>query len=892
LSRCGRAALGAALSLLVACAALAPGAPAQAVPDAAATLQEFTASFGDGAAALREGAPSRAHRAFTRCAELVASLPAERRAAAQFAAELFLAETTWRAGQLELPAVHAGIAAVVATGKRSGAWTGAGAEALRLRGLVLLWQTAPAGAAEGLIDADDRAWLLRSDFFANEPRRLADLHAPARVLRLAVATGSVHEAAALRDLVAQEGAFAVAAAQGPLDPDALVWRHLGLAALASYHAERRAFDRAEVYVGRLPAGESLPLRAWLALQREDHDTAARLARQLVAARDPAGVQLLAEALEAGGEPAAALPHYEQALAAASAPRARAAAANGRGDCLLALGRHDDAAGAYARALAAADGDELGALAERAETHKDLGRLAEARGDAAAACTHFLTALAVGEQAREHLLGDPFGGSWLAMHGDQTTALDGVVRTFAAAGQEPWVVLHALELARARGALDLAAGGGFGLDAELLQQVVDRRLQATDAAAVEAAAAELDALRAEAAGAARRTQVPSAAVLRAFAAAQPHATFLCWWLGREQTWLFAVRGADVRCLELPPPRQCRDATAAAFAAVAMPQGDPRALAAAAACLLPASVHDLLAGVVMVVPAPAMVRTPFAALPVDGEPLGVRTVLVQTPSLAVAAVLAQRAPPPQVRVAVVEAAARAPLPQRLGLDPLVFAAREAAAVVASWPGAEHLRGADASLAGLRTLVAGAPPSLLHVAAHAVDCRGLPSQSLLLLDDGPLGMAALGELSLPGAVVVFSACAAAVGEQRGHEGIAGLVDGAFAAGARAVVAPVAAVNQQATADFMAQVHHALAHGSELAAALQTARRALAAAPQYAHPHHWGAFAVFGPVPPASAGSDGTQPGIGWSGLLGAGLVAGLATLVAARRRRAARGGRTDLA
>ena len=157
-------------------------------------------------------------------------------------------------------------------------------------------------------------------------------------------------------------------------------------------------------------------------------------------------------------------------------------------------------------------------------------------------------------------------------------------------------------------------------------------------------------------------------------------------------------------------------------------------------------------------------------------------------------------------------------------------------------------------------------MHVSAHAIDCPGFPSLSLVLLSDGPAAMAAFDGLRLHGTLVVFSACGAAAGEQRGQEGVVGLVEGAFAAGARTVVAPIGEVNQQATCDVMTQFHAELVRGGSPAGAMQLARRTLAATPNYAAAHYWGQFAVFGPLPSSDDGTGGTGGRWLWGAGVGA--------------------------
>ena len=244
--------------------------------------------------ALGAGETSKAWRAFRRCRALAAEVTVERRPAAALAADLFLAETTLRVGQVEDAVVHQQLRELIEAARESGAWTQSGCEALRLRALLLRWQTAPSRGSRRDLPAEDRDWLLRDDFFAIAPDRLRPLAGAARMLRFRLARGSDRELAMLRELVRAEEEAATAE---ELSADEARWRARGLEALASYHAERRNFDRAQIYVDRMPRDQSRILRALLLLQREDHGQAEEIARELVTAGEDVGLQLLAEALE-------------------------------------------------------------------------------------------------------------------------------------------------------------------------------------------------------------------------------------------------------------------------------------------------------------------------------------------------------------------------------------------------------------------------------------------------------------------------------------------------------------------------------------------------------------------------------------------------------------------
>jgi CHAT domain-containing protein len=256
-----------------------------------------------------------------------------------------------------------------------------------------------------------------------------------------------------------------------------------------------------------------------------------------------------------------------------------------------------------------------------------------------------------------------------------------------------------------------------------------------------------------------------------------------------------------------------------------------------------------------------RVPFEALPLDGVPLGVRCAVERAPSLSVWARLRARPERAGSAVVVDSVALPAAAAAELGVQPLAFSAAEGDAVAAAWPGARRVRGEAATLAGVRAAGQDGTGvqhvSVLHVSAHALVRSVVPSESLLLL---------LAELPLRGATVVLSACSSAAGKAHGGEGEASLLWGPLGAGARAVVASLWPVNQQATCDLMGQFHHWLARGSGEAEALRLARATLAAAPNYAHPHYWAGFAAFG--------SHATAPGWPRGSLLFAG--AGLAVLL----------------
>ncbi|MEZ5963060.1 MAG: CHAT domain-containing protein [Planctomycetota bacterium] len=790
----------------------------------------------------------------------------------QAQARLFLAvrraDLLFRAPEPNLQKARAAVEAARATARRASVWTGADQEA----GLVILWQTMlPAEFFELVEGAPDDLALIEK---GTDPA--SDNAVPLRLMRADLRLFQGRERAAVA-----EWAEVSALLRSPSAPrlgdawwdkchDALVWHLL----------EQRDYARAAVFVPLLRDAERrVYYEAMLANQRGDH---ARTEEMLVEATDPRAVLLLADAREQLGKLDEALANYQavEKVSAAEDER-RAAAQNGQGDCYRrrnAPGDLDRAAVCYERSLRSlADLSSRKVDAEVAENHCDLGLLAEQRRQPAAAYASYLRALAALERGRAGIPLDPFGAAFLER--GFLRAVDGALRTWRASGASPLDALVAVDQGKARSLLDrVAAPRALEASPEVLEAV--RTLaRARDPAAAERARLALEEARA---AVAERTLVVRPAPLdrdgvRACLAAEPGTLTLAYWVGSETAWLVAAQGADVRVFELGRAAEAEAKLRAAYEMVSMaPDGrDPWAvLDEVSAWFLPAPVRADLGAVARVVfcPDDRLVRLPFEAMRIDGSALGLTHDVERAPSLAVRAVLQGRDVEAKGSAALVvdSVPLTTEVARSFGVDELRFSAQEGDLVASAWPGALRLRGTDATLAALRDRAETHRVGLLHVSAHAVAHGVVPSASLLLLADGPVPLSSLAELRLEGATVVLSACASASGEARDGEGDAGLLWGPLGAGARCVVASLWAVNQQATCDLMGQMHHWLGRGEAMATALRRARVALAAAPNYAHPHYWAGFAVFGrraarPTPLlAGVAGWGVAAGAGLAGLL----------------------------
>jgi CHAT domain-containing protein len=171
-------------------------------------------------------------------------------------------------------------------------------------------------------------------------------------------------------------------------------------------------------------------------------------------------------------------------------------------------------------------------------------------------------------------------------------------------------------------------------------------------------------------------------------------------------------------------------------------------------------------------------------------------------------------------------------------LPHAAREAQAVAALWPEGQALVGADAIAAALRQL--GEPLDVIHLACHAQFRTDNPAFSSLVLHDGPLAAEAIESLRLPGAVVVLSGCETALHDGAAGDEAFGLTRAFLVAGAARVMASLWAVDDETTAQSMADLHAGLRAGLNPAAALRQAQ--LAVRERHGHPFYWAAFTLTG--------------------------------------------------
>ena len=263
---------------------------------------------------------------------------------------------------------------------------------------------------------------------------------------------------------------------------------------------------------------------------------------------------------------------------------------------------------------------------------------------------------------------------------------------------------------------------------------------------------------------------------------------------------------------------------------------RDLVAEAIDSLPSHVTRLV-----IVPDHVLHRLPFEALRErdDGPPLASRFEISYAPSatswlhwkradapLAGAGVLAMVDPELPERDPDLHRAADASWIESMKLGSLPHSRREARALLRAMGAGELREGARASERYLKSV---APDrfGIVYLAAHALADERRPSRSAVVLasgspeEDGLLQMREIVDLELDGKVVVLAACHSASGEVLTGEGVVGLAQAFFRAGARAVIGSRWPVRDAETAAMMETFAVELGRGQSVAGALAAARR-----------------------------------------------------------------------
>ena len=175
-------------------------------------------------------------------------------------------------------------------------------------------------------------------------------------------------------------------------------------------------------------------------------------------------------------------------------------------------------------------------------------------------------------------------------------------------------------------------------------------------------------------------------------------------------------------------------------------------------------------------------------------------------------------------------------------LKFAGEEAVVVSKLYPGARLLLRADASESNFRN--AARSFRRLHIASHGSFQAENPLQSGLYLardaeNDGLLTVSELYGIDLNAELVTLSACETGLGKVANGDDVVGLSRGFLYAGARAIVASLWSVDDNATGLLMQSFYRNLARSDKVEALRQAQ---LSIRRKYSHPFYWAAFQLTG--------------------------------------------------
>ena len=354
------------------------------------------------------------------------------------------------------------------------------------------------------------------------------------------------------------------------------------------------------------------------------------------------------------------------------------------------------------------------------------------------------------------------------------------------------------------------------------------------------------------------------------------------LGDERSVLWAVSREDVTAFMLSgraaletPARRVHSLLAAGGSSLSRTQ-TATALADLSRLLLAPVADRLGRRRLLIVADGALFYVPFAALPDPADPrqpLLVRHEVVTLPSASCLAGLreatAGRRPAASTLAVLADPVFDAadprvtrgggPAPTGAGhFSRLIFSRREAEAILALVPPAERL-GALGFDASRETATSGALARyrIVHFATHGVldtEHPALSGMALSMVDaagrprDGFLRVHEIERLHLPADLVVLSACATALGREVRGEGLVGLTQGFFRAGARAVLVSLWPVDDLATADLMTAFYRELLGNRQgPAAALRAAQLSLLRRPDRSSPSAWAGFVLLGDWKPS---------------------------------------------
>lgn len=536
----------------------------------------------------------------------------------------------------------------------------------------------------------------------------------------------------------------------------------------------------------------------------------------------------------------------------------------------------DTVGAWQAALQArTEARNVGVLPNEATAVEQLGMLAEALGRLDEAEARFREAVALREVERERLELQDWSVSAFAT---SQTPYRELARLLARRGRtvEAFQILdqsrarHLRELrAQVRLRSVLSPGGRRRVDSLLtaIEAVRLDQLRSTEATSEARTAAQLSRLQA---ALARETGLeggpPPQLDVRALQESlrQRRRVLVSYFVNEPLSLAFVVTPDTVAALDLPIGRRALLQTLDALQGPWAPTPDPAVALAPLHALHEALIRPLTALLpedagLIVIPDGPLADLPFAMLvEAPSQSYADARYLVRRRALATelaAALIVEPRGPSSADVDLVafgrseftRSAAGAARDEPLG--DLPFVADEIARV------ARHARRRIVALNDDATEPALARAMergrIVHLASHARADASFPMHSEIRLwpsddDDGVLHLYEVQTAQLPAQLVVLSGCSTAEGAHRRGEGTLGLHYGLRAAGARATLATLWAIDDRAMADVMDSFYAALAEGMPKDDALRTAQLAYLDAHDglQASPFYWAPLVLSGDV------------------------------------------------
>ena len=144
------------------------------------------------------------------------------------------------------------------------------------------------------------------------------------------------------------------------------------------------------------------------------------------------------------------------------------------------------------------------------------------------------------------------------------------------------------------------------------------------------------------------------------------------------------------------------------------------------------------------------------------------------------------------------------------------------------------------------------IIHFASHGILVPEFPELNAIVLsqndtskEDGYLTTNEIEALDLNAKLVVLSACETASGESFYSEGIVGLTNSFFIAGAKGVISTLWPIDDAATSTFMTRLYSNIYSGSRISIALNDTKREFINGDhgeEYKKPYYWAPFIYYG--------------------------------------------------